>query len=285
MRMRFLVLAAAALGMASGLAWFAPAARAERVYLKNGYEIEGWIVEESKAEVVIAIIRRGTVGKITIDPAEIAQIDRTRRESLDEALARYRREMAAEEAARLTPINQTTTAQPAPAPAPAPAAKEAAKAGGEGEAAIPKPTPEQQETIAAGIAGIGDTRTAGGAATRRENALASLVEVGLPALPALTEALSDGNWYRRMNAARAIAEIAPKDTRLALYQEAIPRLVTLLSDSMPFVRTAANHALEAISGQRMGFDENQTDELQPADLAVIDRWRKWWEAAKQGLKS
>src|SRR5437763_3682471 len=103
----------------AGAAALAPAARAERVYLKNGHEIEGWIVEETKAQVVLAIInkRYATVGKITIDPAEIEQIDRVRKESLEEALARYKRELELQqqEAARLAlvqPTGATTTATP-----------------------------------------------------------------------------------------------------------------------------------------------------------------------------
>ena len=278
-----------ALAAATGVLLAAAApARAERITLKNGWEIEGWIVEESKAEVVVAIIKHGSVGKLTIDPANIEEIDRTRKESLEQALERYKREQAALDAARLAKIQQaqaaaaTQTAEVAATPKPAAQPQPATPPGAE-EPLVPPPTAEEAERIQQGIDGIGDTRRAGGAATRRDNAVKSLIEVGKPAIPALTTALGDANWYRRMNAARALAGIAEVEKQLKIYREAVPALLKLLSDSTPFVRIAANAALEAISGQKMGFEEPKTEELQPSELAVIDRWSKWWEAAQQGL--
>lgn len=271
-------------------------ARAEKIYLKNGFDIEGWIVEESKAEVIVAIIKHGTIGKLTIDPAEIEQIDRTRRESIEEALERYKREQAERAAAlaKVQPAAPTATAQPEAGAAPAagaapPAGEGATPPAGTvekpaGEVTIPVPTPEQEEKIQAGIDGIGDTRRAGGAATRRDNALHSLIEVGPAAIPAIVDATGDANWYRRMNAARAIAGIAREHRDLRLYENAVPAMLKLISDSNPHVRTAANEALEAISGQRVGFEPASTEELQPSELAVIDRWKQWWEGAKATLK-
>lgn len=280
MRFRLLRCLTLFAGLAAAAAFLAPAARAERVYLKNGHEIEGWIVEETKAQVVIAIIKRGTVGKITIDPAEIDQIDRVRKESLEEALARYKREMElqAQEAARLAlvqPSGATVTA--------APVASEKPKKSDKVE--IPAPTPEQVEKIQQAIEAIGDTRKAGGAGTRRDNGVKALVEVGIPAIPDVNAAMTDGNWYRRMNAARALAGVAAQDRRLKLYEESVPKLLQLLSDGQPFVRIEANGALEAIfEPQKMGFQPPATEELQPSEMAVIDRWTKWWEAEQKKLQ-
>jgi hypothetical protein len=252
-------------------------AAAERITLKNGYEIEGWIVEESKAEIVLAIIKGGAVGKITIDPADVDRIDRTRKESIEEALARYRREQA--EAARLA------LPQPAaPAASKEPAAAAPAK-GGEEPAVLPEPTREEEEKIRAAIDAIGDTRHAGGAATRRDNARKELVAIGLPAVPALTEAVGDSNWYRRMNAARAIAGIAAGGERkLGYWKEAAPRLIETLGDSVPFVRAAANEALEAISGTNVNYPEPRAGEPSAEEQAAIERWAQWWESVRKDIK-
>jgi hypothetical protein len=266
----------ALLAVSGAAALFAPAARAEKIYLKNGYEIDGWIVEETKAQVVIAIIKRGSVGRITIDPAEIEQIDRTRKETMEEALARYRHDVALQqqEAARLALLQPQT---PTPTAAQPDAKKPEKKSD---EVKIPAPTPEEEAKIQDAIQAIGDTRKAGGAGSRRESGVRALVEVGLPSIPYLNDALGDGNWYRRMNAATALGRIAAKDNRLKLYEDAVPKLISLLQDAQPFVRAEANGALEAISGTNQGFQGPGGPDLQPSDLAVVDRWQKWWDQAK-----
>jgi HEAT repeat protein len=152
-------------------------------------------------------------------------------------------------------------------------------------AIFPPPTAEEQAKIEAGIAGIGDTRHAGGAATRRESARKALVAIGLAAVPALNDALLDGNWYRRMNAASAISEIAPQDRRLELWKDVVPRLIGILNDEVAFVRAAANQALEAISGTNVDYPNPRAGEPTAEERAAIERWARWWEAARRDLRS
>lgn len=170
-------------------------ARAEQIYLKNGFVIDGWIVEESP-QTVVAVIRNGTLGHIWIDPADIDHIDRTRAEPLEKALARYFRERAAAQAAAAK-AREAGAAEPkppdrTPRPVPAEPAKPATP--------IPPPTPEQAAKIESAVRELGDTRKEGGAGTRRENAVRDLVEVGPVAIPALDAVLDDQNRYRRMDA-------------------------------------------------------------------------------------
>jgi hypothetical protein len=281
-------LAVAALA-AAGL--LAPAsALAERITLKNGHEIkECWILEESRAQIVIAVIRGANIGKITLDPASVESIDRTREITLEEALQKARK--ALEEEQRRRELERAAAAalatQTAGVPGGAPGAsgaggsKEAGVAAGSRLAALVGPTtPEEEEKIAAAIQAIGDTRNQGGAATRRENALKELVQIGPKAIGALTKALGDDVSYRRMNAARAVGEIAKADGRVAIYEEAIPQLIKLLYDSQPWVRLHANKALEALSGLQMDYPEPKGEDLAPGELAAIDKWGKWWDAQR-----
>jgi len=273
----------------------APAASAERIQLKNGHEIkECWILEETKSEIVVAVIRGGNIGKLTLDRETVDAIDRTRETTIEEALAKARKAM--EEEARRRETERAAAAAAATATATARAAGAAGgAAGGAGKGTgdsgiapgsklanlIGPTTPEEEEKIAASIQGIGDTRNQGGAAGRRENALKELVAMGPKAMGAITKALSDDVAYRRMNAARAVAEIAKADGRIGIYEEAIPALLKILYDQQPWVRTHANKALEAVSGSTMGFPpEIRAEDLTPAELQAIDKWGKWWDAQK-----
>jgi hypothetical protein len=273
-----------------GAAAFAPSASAERILLKNGHEIKDcWILEESKHELVVAVIRRGNIGKIILDPINVDEIDRTREQTLEQALAKARAALEAEER-RLA----AERAAAAAAAATMTATTEEGAAEGESEAAkkmrakksadlVGPTTPEEQARIDAAIKGIGDTRNVGGAAGRREQALRDLVAIGPKALDALSDSLEDDVSYRRMNSARAIADIAAQDRRLQLYADSIPKLIKLLYDPQIWVRVAANRALESVSGQSMNFPEPKGEEPSPEELAAIDKWGKWWDATKQLL--
>lgn len=68
-----------------------------------------------------------------------------------------------------------------------------------------------------------------------------LEDQGRPALPALTEALTDTDRYVRWSAARAIGNIGPREAPFA-----VPNLAKLLSDENNNVRLAALATLEAM---------------------------------------
>ena len=265
---------------------FAGPAAAERIVLRNGRDIkECWILEEDKAQLVVAIIRRGNIGKITIDAREVESIDHTRETTLEEALAKARsameeeaRRVAAEKERAAAAAAVSLTAQPK-----GDGKKGANGEGGKGGDLIPPTTPDEEAQIAEAIKGIGDTRRAGGESTRRENALKALTGFGLKAIPATTVALEDDVSYRRMNAARALAEIAQQDRRLEIYQDAVPKLIKLLYDPQPWVRVAADRALQAISGQNVGFPEPKAEDLSNEETAAIDRWAKWWDEQRSLL--
>ena len=166
---------------------------------------------------------------------------------------------------------------------------------------LPEPTPEEAVQIEQLVFGLGDTRQAGGAGTRRENAVTALVDLGIVAIPALTEALKDraglGHAYRRRNAARALTGIARKDPRLPLYREAIPWLIANLndvSDPHPRARKLANDALEAISGRSFGYPPIPDDLPAPAageagtppapeEIEAARRWQAWWDEERVKL--
>ncbi|GIW73020.1 MAG: hypothetical protein KatS3mg102_2562 [Planctomycetota bacterium] len=270
-------------------------ARAERIRLKNGRTVEGWIVEENKAQIVVAIIRDATVGQLIIDATQVEEIDRRRFESLEEALARARAEREARERERRSglpavPTATAAAAEPQPAREPgAGATPPEQRAAGASQAEsteqlFPPLTEEEQARVAQLIESLGDTRRAGGAATRRENAETALVEMGIRVIPALTEALGDqANVYRRMNAAQAIGRIAEKDRRLELYREAISQLMKLLQDTHPWVRIAANGALEQISGQRFGYPKEPLswETIAAPERAAFEKWQAWWREQRR----
>ena len=60
------------------------------------------------------------------------------------------------------------------------------------------------------------------------------------AIPILTKALSDSNFYVRRNSARSLTKFGPSA------KEAVPSLQTMLRDSEPSVRLAAAKALKEI---------------------------------------
>jgi hypothetical protein len=267
-------------------------ASAERIKLKNGRIVEGWIVEENDVQVVVAIIREATVGKLTFRATDIDEIDRRRVESLEEALERARDERGRQE--RLRPAAITGTAdvdeqgESAPvAGAPTTGSTALAEGADDAAASLFEPlTEEELQQVERLVRVLGDTRRAGGAAGRREQARQALVDMGPKVLPKLTEALQDAtNIYRRMNASTAIGEISGADNRLALYEESVPRLLGLLSDAHPWVRISANGALERISGRAFGFPPEPTswEGISRVEREATARWQAWWRDAQKTL--
>ncbi len=280
-----------ALALALG---FANAAQAERIWLKNGRMIEGWIVEENEVNVVVAIIRDATVGKLTLSTTEVEKIDRRRVESLEEALERAR-----EERARRERLMRPATVTPTPTVIPAEERAngqrragdsapegEQATAGGEKKPLFEPLTDEEKAKVQRLVRELGDTRRAGGAAGRRERARRALVAMGPKVIPMLNEALDDtGNYYRRMNAATALRDIAAADDRIELYAESVPRLLSLLEDQHPWVRVSANAALEQIAGRSFGFPSEPTswDHVSRRERQAAARWRAWWREVHRKL--
>ena len=97
----------------------------------------------------------------------------------------------------------------------------------------------------------------------KEGALA-LVKLGSPPVSQLMAILrgARSGVTSRTEAAVALGEI--KDVR------GIPPLITTLADKDQNVRKAANKALESITGQQFGDDQ--------------DKWRAWWAKNRQRLK-
>jgi hypothetical protein len=290
---------AALLAIAGTLVVGSPA-RAERIILRNGHDIkECWIIEETKAEIVVAVIRKGNVGKMSFSPTEIESIDRSREITLEEALVKARRALEDEArrkaleaaAAAAAAAASTTTARPEgdAKKSGAAAGKDGGKGSGEREGAslIPPTSPEEDEKIAGAIKEMGDARKIGGAATRREVAVRTLIDIGLKTLPAVSDALGDAdNSYRRMNAARVIADISGSEKRLEAYEDVVPKLIGCLGDPVPWVRVSANRALEAITDAKMGYPEPDTsagDDISQGEKDAADKWKTWWDEKKKLL--
>jgi hypothetical protein len=91
---------------------------------------------------------------------------------------------------------------------------------------------------------------------RREAAIA-LGDLGPEAVPVLMQALDDESSQIRRTVAYLLEKVGPE----AL--EAVPALIRLLGDEDEHVRSAAEGALKAITGQDFGQD--------------ADAWQAWWD--------
>lgn len=268
-------------------------ARAERIYLRDGDFIDGWILEERGDRLVVQVIQGTSVGKVTILQTEIDKIDRTRRESLDEALARARAKTPAGPAAPApapppaAPPSATPAAPKAPQPAGgAPKKEEKKKTAAE---LIPKATPEQEAEIEASLAKLGGESHHKGRSGREEAALEALTAMGPVVLPYVTTALADPNAAKRMNAAKVITNVAHQEQHIEAYLETIPALLIILQDQgtekSRYVRAAGAEALDAISGAGIAWPAvpDWMNELTPEEAAAAQKWQEWWAATKKKL--
>ncbi len=225
----------------------AATALADRIDLKSGTSLEGKILSETKDAVTIQVVG---VGTLTIEREKILAIQRSEPE----------------------PGSGDGTVPAGTGMLPG------------GQPLIPEPTPEEKAEIDRLIEQLGDSRQAGGAGGRREQATLALIEFGPMAIPELNGALRDGtNWYRRSNAARAIAGIARRDGRIPLYEETVPLLIQNLYDTEPWVRIYSNEALETVSGKSVGYVEPPGPEIAPAELAAVEAWGRWWDEVRATL--
>jgi chemotaxis protein histidine kinase CheA len=95
-----------------------------------------------------------------------------------------------------------------------------------------------------------------------------LINFGRRAVPRLISALSDGNYWRRMNACDILREIG--DSR------ALVPLLSRLKDENLYVRIAANNALVKLTGKRsLSYNpENPTDDGVTEWLSIVDELTK-----------
>jgi hypothetical protein len=280
--MRLRPTAAPLLFAALAVPLFAAPARAERVYLRDGDVIEGWILEESPTQLVLQVIRGSSVGKITIAQADVELVDRRRTESLEDALARARRSRPGPEPAppAAPPPGVTPPAAPPPG-APAPKKEAPKKTAAD---LIPKATPEQEEEIQAQLAKLGGESHHRGRAGREGAAAETLAAMGPVVIPYMALALDDANGATRRGAAKVLASVAHTETHLEAYVDAIPGLLRLLQDASPYARADGAEALDAIAGAGIAWPAaGDAPEITPEEAAATLKYQQWWEAAKKKL--
>jgi hypothetical protein len=263
------------LGTTAALLVPAPA-RAERIYLRNGQTIDGWIVEETADHLVLEVVRDATVGKIELAAAEIDRIDRERTESLEEALVRAKAAKAA------APPPRPPAPPSAPPGRPPPPRKTAAEL-------IPKPTPQQEVAIQADIDKLGTPRRRRGSVSpEREAALADLIRMGPVVIPYVAQVLGDDSVLRRWGAAAVLENVAHAERHVEAYVDAIPGLLNLLADAgtaeSPRVRATAAGALRAISGAKIDWPRGaRLPDLSFDEIAASQKWQDWWARTRPQL--
>ena len=178
------------------------------------------------------------------------------------ALIRQVQEDAQAEAARrvATPPQPTPPEPTPPEPAPQPTPMQ------------PKPIdPKHEADLALWIDRLKDSN---------ENIrFSATLELGrlkdLRAAPPLIEVLQkDRDYYVRLGAATALGDMKACD--------AIPVLIEALDDKDSLVRTAANDALQAITGKAFEFVTEMTGRQR---RKVMKDWRDWWKQEEQAVRS
>jgi len=172
------------------------------------------------------------------------------------ALIRKVQEEAAAEAARrvATPPPEPTTPEPKPEPAP-PTTQPMPER--------PPADPEHDAEVTRWIERLKDSN---------ENIrFSATLELGrlkdLRAAAPLVEVLrEDKDYYVRLGAATALGDMKACD--------AVPALVEALDDKDTLVRTAANDALQAITGQAFEFVTEMSGRER---RKVMKQWRDWWK--------
>jgi len=266
----------------------AETAAADRFVLTSGDVIDDcWVVQETDRAYTVAVIRGADVGTMSIERSGVAAIERSAAETLDQALERAARARA--ERAPGTEATSVSASARRERASPTPTSRSAAglpQQRVEVVGAVVAISPAERARLDEAIADMGETRPAASAPALRSSALDAAAALGPKAIPALTEALTDPNSYRVEHAARALAKIAPGHRVLGAYVETVPALLTLLEHRDPWVRVAADHALEGIANRtmvtprrtvRLLTDERLLD-MSVAEREVVVRWTAWWEA-------
>jgi hypothetical protein len=183
---------------------------------------------------------------------EIAHLSALIRQVQEDAKAEATRRVAAPAPPQPTPAEPTP---PEPAPAPA----------------EPMPSdPEHDADVARWMDRLRDSN---------ENIrFSATLELGrlkdLRAAPALIEVLrEDRDYYVRLGAATALGDMKAC--------AAVPALIDALDDKDTLVRTAANDALQAITGQAYEFVTEMSGRER---RKVMKQWRDWWKANEAAVR-
>lgn len=143
-------------------------------------------------------------------------------------------------------------------------------------------TKEEQQTIQSLFDQMGYARKVGNRG-RRGQAREKLKEFGVKVLPHVDKQLSSGNFYRRLNTARLVASLAAKDDAWRFYTHKfnlVSSLIPMVGDqSTPQsfgLRAAANEALEKLTGASMGFRPNSDQFRTAAQADALSAWKGWW---------
>jgi hypothetical protein len=296
-------------------------ARADTVTLKNGRELHGKLLDESKASIRLRIEGGGTITVLKADIATFME---------GEVLVTYSKPQtdAAPVVTQTTPGGTTPTppgggaATPPPAgtpttPAAAPAwvwpatltPAEIAELTPIRDAVLKQleelgPSAEERlkalETSAAErtriqevMARFRDRQRQGSANARRGVARDEVVGFGAKGIDALVDGLgSESQWTRRVSAQALGAlsggaqEVTAKDMRWLMIHQSVPqKLLALLADQgevdSPFVRADANAALEAISGAKQQWPETTDRMRTPGESQAAEAWSKWWATERR----
>lgn len=142
---------------------------------------------------------------------------------------------------------------------------------------------------------------------RRNNRMKEVVNgYGIKALPSLIKGLSNNSYWVKRMSAQAIAELmkspqgdakvtglAKMDTKkarwLGFHFRAPESLLKLLDEQeqpiSAFVRSDANKALEATTGQKSRFKEGKDALRSSAESAALKQWKIWWPRALEEWKA
>lgn len=137
------------------------------------------------------------------------------------------------------------------------------------------------------ITEMGYTRKAGNRGIR-DQAVGKLTKFGAKVLPALVKSISGGNFYLKRNACRVISKIAKSDAEWSFYNQhfkisdsIIPLLAEQSSELSFTVRNSANEALVKIAGKGVGFVANNDQFRTAGQLAAQSKWKEAMSAAKK----
>lgn len=260
------------------LALVAGFAMSDTIFLKNNRTVKGVILRASAESDWVEIQIPG-VGKMRFHKRDIEEI----RLDNDDGSNYVENLKPPAETPVETPENPANPATPTETPGgenPSPA--ETPKTGILGDLSVlspPAPTSEQADMIPRWIGDLSDNRRQGGAGNRQAIARRELVTIGAAAAPAVARELSSENLLSRRNAILVLREMALKAENKPYMWDVVPPLIAVLGDTDGYVRSYANMALEAITGQKVGFPAEVSTASNPtgAERAGADAWRALWE--------
>jgi hypothetical protein len=141
-----------------------------------------------------------------------------------------------------------------------------------------KPSAKESQEIKALFKTMGYSRKAGNRGVR-DQAVAKLAAYGVKVLPGVAAGMDDSNVWRRRNTLRLIAKIAKNDDAWAFYNSHFKisqKLISLVvdqSDELSFsVRSAANTSLTKLSGKSVKFIENSDQFRTRGQVTARDKW-------------